>query len=380
MQNKDYESIEVQIGYKFNNRLLLQQAFTRKSYTDETHDVENNEVLEFIGDKVLDIIVVKELVEGYGRVNDEREFACKIAEGDLTKLKKKFVQGSMLAHRIDELCFSQYLIMGKGDIKNNVQEKQSVKEDLFEAILGAITIDCDWNFKELQNVVELMLNLDYIWNNEFGDCEDYVALVQQWCQKNNGVLPRYEFLDKSCFDYDMMLTGWIVNCNERNIVINKQSKGNFACKLFIDDGKPFVGFGCSKNLARISAAEVAYKYLIKEGLFFTIFDEIGEPKLDTAVGQLQELAQKGYCEMPKYIFMEYHNESGNPLWYCDCVVKDCNITYSSSASTKKEAKRKAAYSMLKTIIELIDNENYISDEFNDYYEDPMWCGYDTEDL
>ena len=66
----------------------------------------------------------------------------------------------MLAHRIDELCFSQYLIMGKGDIKNNVQEKQSVKEDLFEAILGAITIDCDWNFKELQNVVELMLNLD----------------------------------------------------------------------------------------------------------------------------------------------------------------------------------------------------------------------------
>jgi len=165
MQNKDYESIEVQIGYKFNNRLLLQQAFTRKSYTDETHDVENNEVLEFIGDKVLDIIVVKELVEGYGRVNDEREFACKIAEGDLTKLKKKFVQGSMLAHRIDELCFSQYLIMGKGDIKNNVQEKQSVKEDLFEAILGAITIDCDWNFKELQNVVELMLNLDYIWNN-----------------------------------------------------------------------------------------------------------------------------------------------------------------------------------------------------------------------
>ena len=102
-------------------------------------------------------------------------------------------------------------------------------------------------------------------------------------------------------------------------------KGNFVDNTLLIN--PPCHIHSSKNLARISAAEVAYKYLIKEGLFFTIFDEIGEPKLDTAVGQLQELAQKGYCEMPKYIFMEYHNESGNPLWYCDCVVKDCNITY-----------------------------------------------------
>ena len=50
MQNEDYTLIEAQIGYEFNNRMLLQQAFTRKSYTNETHDGDNNEVLEFIGD------------------------------------------------------------------------------------------------------------------------------------------------------------------------------------------------------------------------------------------------------------------------------------------------------------------------------------------
>ena len=54
MQNDDYSLIEKQIGYEFHNRMLLQQAFTRKSYTNETHDGDNNEVLEFIGDKVLD--------------------------------------------------------------------------------------------------------------------------------------------------------------------------------------------------------------------------------------------------------------------------------------------------------------------------------------
>ena len=52
MKAEQYDEVESQIGYDFKNRLLLQQAFTRKSYTQETHDGENNEVLEFIGDKV----------------------------------------------------------------------------------------------------------------------------------------------------------------------------------------------------------------------------------------------------------------------------------------------------------------------------------------
>ena len=69
MQNEDYSLIEAQIGYEFNNRMLLQQAFTRKSYTNETHDGDNNEVLEFIGDKVLDLVIVKALSEYYGDVN-----------------------------------------------------------------------------------------------------------------------------------------------------------------------------------------------------------------------------------------------------------------------------------------------------------------------
>ena len=69
MKAEQYDEVESQIGYDFKNRLLLQQAFTRKSYTQETHDGENNEVLEFIGDKVLDLIVVKVLTEYYGEID-----------------------------------------------------------------------------------------------------------------------------------------------------------------------------------------------------------------------------------------------------------------------------------------------------------------------
>lgn len=40
--------------------------------------------------------------------------------------------------------------MGKGDIQNNINQEDSVKEDLFEAIIGAVAIDSGWNLKNLQ--------------------------------------------------------------------------------------------------------------------------------------------------------------------------------------------------------------------------------------
>ena len=61
MEQNDLIFIQSQIGYTFNNLDLLQQAFTRRSYSEENGG-ENNEVLEFIGDKVLDLFVVKLLI------------------------------------------------------------------------------------------------------------------------------------------------------------------------------------------------------------------------------------------------------------------------------------------------------------------------------
>ena len=60
-----WKMVQGQIGYDFKNLDLLQQAFTRRSYTAENGG-ENNEVLEFIGDKALDFMVVKLLIQKYG--------------------------------------------------------------------------------------------------------------------------------------------------------------------------------------------------------------------------------------------------------------------------------------------------------------------------
>ena len=123
MDAKDISFIQDQIGYNFKNTDLLQQAFVRRSYSHENGG-ENNEVLEFIGDKVLDFIVVKLLSDRFGYTkgelddfdseNDWDEYACDYCENKLTEIKKQLVQKQNLATCIDELGLAEYLIMGTG--------------------------------------------------------------------------------------------------------------------------------------------------------------------------------------------------------------------------------------------------------------------------
>lgn len=173
MQNliEHLEEVQRKISYYFDNLDLLLQAFTRSSYSSQ-YGGENNEVLEFIGDKVLDMYVTKVIAERFGfmksqsdyfdEVNDNNEF-CIVAhksEEEFTELRKEIVSNKTLAKRIDALGLAKYMYLGDSDLENNVVNQEKVKADLFEAILGAIAIDCEWNPDELQNSVEFMLQIE----------------------------------------------------------------------------------------------------------------------------------------------------------------------------------------------------------------------------
>ena len=216
-----WKIVQGQIGYSFKNLDLLQQAFTRRSYTVENGG-ENNEVLEFIGDKALDFVVVKLLIQKYGHFANgdpidgtklsvcEQEFkynkatyeaatvnnfGCDYDENELSKIKSRMVNKKALARRMDELGFSEYLIMGKGDIQNNINQEDSVKEDLFEAIIGAVAIDSRWNLKDLQQVVEIMLVPEDFLINDTDT--NYVRLIQEWEMNRNGCIPLYKYKEVS---------------------------------------------------------------------------------------------------------------------------------------------------------------------------------------
>ena len=70
----NFGKIEKTIGYEFKNKDLLQQAFVRKSYSEE-HGGQNNEVLEFIGDKALDFAVVRIMMERFEIITEDKEWS-----------------------------------------------------------------------------------------------------------------------------------------------------------------------------------------------------------------------------------------------------------------------------------------------------------------
>lgn len=143
---------------------LLIQAFVRRSYSQEHPEWQHNQVLEFIGDSVLDAYFIRKMCnpksENFGKFTKKYQFSSSKTEGELTKIKADYVNGSALAKHIDNLNLAQFLILGGADEKNNVRNKQNVKEDLFEAIVGAIALACDFDNDKIDKVCSRMLELD----------------------------------------------------------------------------------------------------------------------------------------------------------------------------------------------------------------------------
>ncbi len=369
MDNQDLQFIQDQIGYNFKNLDLLQQAFIRRSYSKENGG-EDNEVLEFIGDKVLDFIIVKLLAEKYGYFihecddynfdNDFDEFACEYREGKLTEIKKHLVEKRMLAHRIDLLGFADCLIMGKGDEKNNIFEQDSVKEDLFEAIIGAVALDVNWDINEIQEVVNVMLDPD----SELSDDSDenYVQSIQEWTAKNSNTIPLYHF-EKAGYQTSWNTSSFVgislrELCDSSFVTTpttirepSNISENKFYCLLKIGDDLPsFRGSGKSKSEARRNACALAYNYLNEHDLLFTIRDEIENPNKNDAINQLETLSRRGYFSIPTYNFSQKYDKNGNPVWKAECHIAEYNTYCWSESSSKKDAKKSAAFEMLKYVL------------------------------
>lgn len=371
MKQNDLMFIQSQISYEFNNLDLLQQAFTRRSYSEENGG-ENNEVLEFIGDKVLDFFVVKLLITQnsnstglYKKFDpklksswsyelekksfpEENLLLSNCSEAELTEIKKLLVQKKTLANRIDDLGLADYLLMGHGDILQNIGEENSVKEDLFEAILGAIAIDSNWNTEDLQNAVEIMLAPETILAES--DEEDYVSLIQEWSYNKTNGIPLYHFDERS---YSITWYTSFDGISQQPKSLNDQEihKTKWHCLLKLSDDLPvFRGFGQSQPEARKNVCKLAYEYLCEKGLWLSIRDEIDNPNKDDAINQLEILARRGYFSIPTYDFEQTYDKDGNSIWKSICRIAEENKSFSAKSSSKKDAKKSAAFKMLKYVL------------------------------
>lgn len=360
----NYEAVENQIGYSFKNRDLLKQAFTRRSYSQE-HGGENNEVLEFYGDKVLEFIVGKILAEKFGKFEEYEkaiqqrplnidllhsnktigEYSSDYDEGHLTEFRKMLVSRQTLAQRIYDLDLEKYLFLGRSDEENNVRDNDAVREDLFEAILGAVALDSAWSIEQMQKAVEVMLCPSAVLFDE-----NFVEDVAQWTIKEYGCVPKFYY---GGFSYMYSRTENTI-C-DRESMQYPPSRNHCYMKL---GEYPYLFYAEGKSLgeARDNACRCAYRHLKENDLLNPIQDEIEEPSESMAINQLETLSRRGYFDLPKYKYTESHDKNGNPEWTVTCSINDFDEEFTSKSNSKKTAKKKAAFDMLNYVLENYDEE------------------------
>ena len=141
---KDISILSNQINYDFQNRKLLEEAMTHKSYAVELSIGYDNQRLEFLGDAVLQIIITEYL---FSRYPDEQE-------GKLTKMRSVLARQAAFASLAEKLGLHHFIRMGKGEIKNQGTTRISTLCDAFEALAGALYLDGG-----LEPVVNLIMPL-----------------------------------------------------------------------------------------------------------------------------------------------------------------------------------------------------------------------------
>lgn len=188
-------------GYHLRSPGLLRQAFTRSSYSAR-YGGRNNEILEFLGDQVLGMYVVRLVADRCGARNHSGEYAFRIREDRFSAIKQELVSNEALARIIDDWGLAEYLIVDESDIRNQVDQRTKVKADLFEAILGAIAVECDWDCAVLAEAVRRMTDLDARLDGIIeSDCrrisfdaENAVTVLKELAETGLISVPKYEYV------------------------------------------------------------------------------------------------------------------------------------------------------------------------------------------
>ena len=131
----ELNELQNRLGYHFVQSELLLLSLTHPSVAHEHGlPLRTNQRLEFLGDAVLQLALTREL---YERFPD-------FGEGPLTKARAKLVNRRTLAEHARRLGLGNYLILSRGEDQHGGRERVSALADTYEALLGAIFLDRDF--------------------------------------------------------------------------------------------------------------------------------------------------------------------------------------------------------------------------------------------
>jgi len=218
------EDIERKVGYSFQNPHLLELAFTHRSYWNENKESckGHNERLEFLGDSVLGMLVAEYLYKTLPEAD----------EGSCSKLRSQIVAADACAAYIQKLGVESYLRLGRGEQLNGGKGRESIFADLFEALLGAIYLDS--NYESVKKIFLSHFLADITDRIEMPS-RNWKAELQDYTQKEFQKTPVYTVLEESGPSHEKL----------------------FVVAVFIDEKCLGEGRGASKKEAQVEAARMA---------------------------------------------------------------------------------------------------------------------------
>ena len=167
--------LEEVLGHHFGRPELLDTALTHRSarQRDPESPAEDNERLEFFGDRVLGLIVSEYLIKTYPDWD----------AGKLSKAHSRLVSGAAVHASAQALDLGQYLRLGRGEEMTGGREKQSLLADAYEAVVAAIYLD--GGIEEARAFVRRsLLDPAVLQAEQPLHVSDYKSALQEWVQQH----------------------------------------------------------------------------------------------------------------------------------------------------------------------------------------------------
>ena len=210
---KHYQDLQKKINVKFKNLDLLIQSLTHKSFDTK----KNYEKMEFLGDRVLGLVIAKKLLETYP---DEKE-------GILDKKFASLVNKNTCLEIAKKINLEKYILTFNPNNKK-IKIEDKIISDSCEALIGAIYLE-----KGLATAEKVILDL---WKNNIIDSIitqiDAKTKLQELSLKNFKKLPIYKLISNT----------------------GPRHKPSFKVGVKLPNTKYFFGLGKSKKDAEQNAA------------------------------------------------------------------------------------------------------------------------------
>ena len=217
---KKFKELEKIIKYNFKKSFILEKALTHKSF----NNIINNEKLEFLGDRVLGLVISEKLLEKYP---DEKE-------GIIDKKYANLVNKKTCLLIAKKINLKKYILLGSSH-KKLERSADKISSDCLEAIVGAIYLDGG-----LKSVQKFILSFweEFLLKSTV-TLIDSKTKLQEFSLKKFKELPTYVSLKKT----------------------GPQHKPLFKTEVQIPNSKKIIGIGSSKKNAQQNAAAKLLKIL-----------------------------------------------------------------------------------------------------------------------